>query len=50
MGPTNPEKAEAHTMRKRFGTSIGENATHGSDATDTAAFEKAYFFSCFERV
>lgn len=50
MGPTNPEKAEAHTMRKRFGKSIGENATHGSDAPDTAAFEKSYFFSCFERV
>lgn len=50
MGPTNPASAEAHTMRKRFGKSIGENATHGSDAPETAAFETAYFFSCFERV
>jgi nucleoside-diphosphate kinase len=50
MGPTNPANAEAHTMRKRFGKSIGENATHGSDAPETAAFETAYFFSCFERV
>lgn len=50
MGPTNPAAAEAHHMRKRFGKSIGENATHGSDAPETAAFETAYFFSCFERV
>lgn len=50
MGPTNPEKGEAHQLRKQFGKSIGENATHGSDAPETAAFEKSYFFSCFERV
>jgi nucleoside-diphosphate kinase len=50
MGPTNPEKGEAHHLRKRFGKNIGENATHGSDAPETAAFETSYFFSCFERV
>ncbi len=50
MGPTNPAQGEPHHLRKRFGQSIGENATHGSDAPDTAAFEKAYFFSCFERI
>lgn len=50
MGPTNPASAEAHHLRKRFGTSIGENATHGSDAPETAAFETSYFFSCFERI
>ena len=50
MGPTNPEKAEAHQLRKQFGRNIGENATHGSDAPETAAFETSYFFSCFERV
>ena len=50
MGPTNPEKAEAHQLRKRFGKNIGENATHGSDAPETAAFETSYFFSCFERI
>ena len=50
MGPTNPAAGEAHHLRKRFGASIGENATHGSDAPETAAFETAYFFSCFERI
>ena len=50
MGPTNPANAEAHTMRKQFGKSIGENATHGSDAPETASFETQYFFSCFERI
>ncbi len=50
MGATNPEKAEAHQLRKQFGRNIGENATHGSDAPETAAFETSYFFSCFERV
>jgi len=50
MGPTNPDKGEPHQLRKQFGKNIGENATHGSDAADTAAFETAYFFSCFERV
>lgn len=50
MGPTNPDKGEAHHLRKQFGKNIGENATHGSDAPETAAFETAYFFSCFERV
>jgi nucleoside-diphosphate kinase len=50
MGPTNPDKGEAHHLRKRFGKNIGENATHGSDAPETAAFETSYFFSCFERV
>lgn len=50
MGPTNPANGEAHHLRKRFGKNIGENATHGSDAPETAAFETSYFFSCFERI
>lgn len=50
MGPTDPAKGEAHHLRKRFGANIGENATHGSDAPETAAFETSYFFSCFERI
>lgn len=50
MGPTNPADADAGTIRGQFGTDIGQNASHGSDAPDTAAFETAYFFSCFERV
>jgi len=45
MGATNPENAESGTIRKDFGTSIERNATHGSDAADTAAFEIGYFFA-----
>jgi nucleoside-diphosphate kinase len=44
MGATDPAKADANTLRKDFGTSIENNATHGSDAPDTAAFELGYFF------
>ena len=44
MGATDPAKADAGTLRKEFGTSIEFNATHGSDAADTAAFELGYFF------
>jgi nucleoside-diphosphate kinase len=44
MGATDPAKADAGTLRKEFGQSIENNATHGSDATDTAAFELGYFF------
>src|SRR5687768_4740489 len=45
MGATDPAKAEAGTLRKEFGRSIENNATHGSDAADTAAFELGYFFA-----
>jgi nucleoside-diphosphate kinase len=48
MGATDPGKAEAGTIRKEFGTSIEHNATHGSDAPDTAAFELGYFFRGLE--
>jgi nucleoside-diphosphate kinase len=44
MGATDPAKADAGTLRKEFGASIENNATHGSDAPDTAAFELGYFF------
>jgi nucleoside-diphosphate kinase len=44
MGATDPAKAEAGTLRKEFGVSIEHNATHGSDAPETAAFELGYFF------
>ena len=44
MGATDPAKADAGTLRKEFGASIERNATHGSDAPDTAAFELGYFF------
>jgi nucleoside-diphosphate kinase len=48
MGATDPAKADAGTLRKQFGASIEHNATHGSDAPETAAFELAYFFSGVE--
>ncbi len=48
MGATNPAEAVEGTLRKEFGASIGENATHGSDAPDTAAFEIGYFFNGLE--
>ena len=44
MGATNPAQAAEGTLRKEFGTSIGTNATHGSDAAETAQFELALFF------
>jgi nucleoside-diphosphate kinase len=44
MGATDPAKADAGTLRKEFGKSIETNATHGSDAPDTAAYELGYFF------
>ena len=44
MGATDPAKADAGTLRKDFGASIENNATHGSDAPDTAAYEIGYFF------
>jgi len=50
MGATDPAKAEAGTLRKDFGTSIERNATHGSDAPETAAFEIGYFFRGVELI
>jgi nucleoside-diphosphate kinase len=44
MGATDPAKAEPGTLRREFGASIEHNATHGSDAPETAAFELGYFF------
>jgi len=48
MGATDPAKADAGTLRKQFGASIENNATHGSDAPETAAFEIGYFFRGME--
>ena len=50
MGATNPANAESGTIRKQFAASIEENAIHGSDAEDTAAFEIGYFFAGYELV
>lgn len=48
MGATDPAKADAGTLRKEFAESIERNATHGSDAADTAAYEIGYFFAGVE--
>lgn len=50
MGDTNPAEAPEGSIRKRFGTNIQNNATHGSDAPETAAFEIGYFFNALEIV
>ena len=44
MGATDPKKADAGTIRADFADSIDANAVHGSDATETARTEIAYFF------
>jgi nucleoside-diphosphate kinase len=50
MGATNPANAAEGTLRKRFGASIGRNATHGSDKPESARFEVGYFFNAFEQM
>lgn len=50
MGATNPANAEEGTIRKQFAASIEENAIHGSDAEETAAFEIGFFFAGLELV
>ena len=45
MGPTDAAKAPPNTIRGRFGTDIQNNASHGSDAPETAAFEIGYLFA-----
>ena len=45
MGATDPAKAASNTIRKAFGSNVGENATHGSDSADNAKREIAYFFA-----
>ncbi len=50
MGATNPANAEEGTIRKQFAGSIEENAIHGSDAEETAAFEIGYFFAGYKLV
>jgi nucleoside-diphosphate kinase len=44
LGATDPAKADAGTIRKDFGTNVEQNATHGSDAPDTAKTEISFFF------
>ncbi len=50
MGATDPAKADAGTLRKEYAQSIERNATHGSDAADTAAYEIGYFFAGIDLV
>jgi nucleoside-diphosphate kinase len=48
MGATNPAQAEEGTIRKLYAKDVGENAVHGSDATETAKREISYFFPGYE--
>jgi nucleoside-diphosphate kinase len=48
MGATDPAKAAPGTIRKDFGQNVEQNATHGSDAPETAANEIAFFFRGLE--
>jgi nucleoside-diphosphate kinase len=50
MGATDPAQAEEGTIRKKYGASLQNNATHGSDAEETAAVETRYFFNAMEIV
>jgi nucleoside-diphosphate kinase len=50
MGATDPAKADAGTLRKEFAESIERNATHGSDAPETATYEIGYFFAAVELI
>ena len=48
MGATDPAKAPAGSVRRDFGTNVERNATHGSDAPDTARWEIGFFFGELE--
>jgi nucleoside-diphosphate kinase len=48
MGPTNSQQAPKGTLRGDFGTDVEQNATHGSDAPETARLEISYFFNASE--
>ncbi len=49
IGATNPAQAEEGTIRKKYATSLGENAVHGSDSDENAKIEGDFFFSGLER-
>jgi nucleoside-diphosphate kinase len=48
MGPTDSKKAPKGTVRGEFGTDVEQNASHGSDAPETARAEVAFFFPGLE--
>ena len=49
IGATNPAQADEGTIRKKYATSIGENAVHGSDSDENARIECDFFFSKLEQ-
>ena len=49
IGATNPANAAEGTIRKKYASSVGENAVHGSDSNDNAQIEGDFFFSKLER-
>ena len=50
IGATDPDKADANTIRKLYAESVGENAIHGSDSDENAKIEGDFFFSGLERI
>jgi nucleoside-diphosphate kinase len=49
IGATNPDKASENTVRSLYGSSIQENAVHGSDSDKNAEIEGSFFFSATEQ-
>lgn len=49
IGATNPAEAADGTIRKLYGTNLGENAVHGSDSDENAIIESNFFFDESER-
>ena len=49
IGATNPDEAEEGTIRKKFATSVQDNAVHGSDSDENALIESSFFFCELER-
>lgn len=50
LGATDPAKAEEGTLRRLYGSNVGENAVHGSDSVESANYEIPFFFSGLEVV
>ena len=50
MGATNPAEAVEGTIRKLFAESIEANSVHGSDSSENASIEIAFFFSGSELI
>jgi nucleoside-diphosphate kinase len=48
IGATNPAQAAEGTIRKKYASSVGENAVHGSDSDENAAIEGSFFFAGLE--